>query len=207
MIQDIDKRIRRALSGIRQAFRGVLTRTANAPGSQLVQGEGLAAEPLQDMELFQQFGFTSNPPPGTAIIVLPMGGRTSHGIIIATENGQYRVQGLQPGETAIFNAFGDTFVFKDGQIDGTTKRFTLKASEGMTFDSPKAEFTGAVTVQQQLSGNGGLAVQGGDGASFSGNVQQTGGSYTTDGDVVAGGKSFLGHKHKCNAGGESSEPV
>lgn len=201
MIQDIDKRIRRALSGIRQAFRGVLTRTSNAPGSLLVQGEGLAGEPLQDVELFQQFGFTSNPPPGTAIIVLPMGGRTSHGIIIATENGQYRVQGLQPGETAIFNAFGDTFVFKDGQIDGTTKRFTLKASESMTFDSPSAEFTGAVTVQQALSGNGGLAVQGGDGASFSGNVRQSGGSYTTSGDVVAGGKSFLGHKHQGVPGG------
>ncbi len=108
---------------------------------------------------------------------------------------------LAEGETAIFNAFGDTFVFKDGQIDGTTKRFTLTATESMQFDSPQAHFTGAVTVQQQLSGNGGLAIQGGSGATFSGDVQQTGGSYSTDGDVVAGGKSFLGHGHPGGTGG------
>lgn len=201
MINDIDKRIRRALSGIRQAFRGVLQRSGEGAGSQLIQGEGLAGEPLQDLELFQQFGFTSRPPAGTAIVVLPLGGRTSHGIIIATENGQYRVKGLAEGETAIFNAFGDTFVFKDGQIDGTTKRFTLTATEGMQFDSPQANFTGAVTVQQQLSGNGGLAIQGGSGATFSGDVQQTGGSYSTDGDVVASGKSFLQHGHQGVPGG------
>jgi len=201
MINDIDKRIRRALSGIRQAFRGVLQRSGEGAGSQLIQGEGLAGEPLQDLELFQQFGFTSRPPAGTAIVVLPLGGRTSHGIIIATENGQYRVKGLAEGETAIFNAFGDTFVFKDGQIDGTTKRFTLTATESMQFDSPQAHFTGAVSVQQQLSGNGGLAIQGGSGATFSGNVQQTGGSYSTDGDVVAGGKSFLQHGHQGVPGG------
>ena len=201
MINDIDNRIRRALSGIRKAFRGVLQRSSEGAGSLLVQGEGLAGEPLQDLELFQQFGFTSRPPAGTAIVVLPLGGRTSHGIIIATENGQYRVKGLQPGETAIFNAFGDTFVFKDGQIDGTTKRFTLTATESMQFDSPQANFTGAVSVQQQLSGNGGLAIQGGSGARFNGDVQQTGGSYSTDGDVVAGGKSFLQHGHQGVPGG------
>lgn len=201
MWADVDKRIRRAMSGVRQAFRGVLTRVNSSPAVQLVQADALAGERLQDAELFQQFGFTSNPPPGTAVVVLPIGGKTSHGIIIATENGQYRIKGLQPGETAIFNAFGDNFVFRDGQIDGTTKTFTLTATEGMKFDSPTAEFTGAVTVQQQLLGNGGLAVKGGNGAMFSGDVQQTGGSYLTDGDVVAGSKSYLQHGHPGVSGG------
>lgn len=201
MWADVDKRIRRAMAGVRQAFRGVLTRTSHGGGSQLAQVDALAGERLQDCELFQQFGFTSNPPAGTAVVVLPMGGKTSHGIIVATENGQYRIKGLQPGETAIFNAFGDTFVFRDGKIDGTTKTFTLTATESMKFDSPTAEFTGAVTVQQQLSGNGGLAVQGGSGASFAGDVSQTGGSYVTDGDVVAGGKSYLQHGHPGVPGG------
>jgi len=83
---------------------------------------------------------------------------------------------------------------KDGQIAGTTKTFTLTASEGMRFDSPQAEFTGQVMVRQQLTGQGGMAIQGGDGAVFSGDVRQEGGSYQTDGDVVAGGVSLINHK-------------
>ncbi|MCG8996710.1 phage baseplate assembly protein V, partial [Laribacter hongkongensis] len=133
MLADIDRRIGRALAGIRQAFRGVLRGTRGGKGSQLAQVDGLAGEPLPDLELFQQFGFTSNPPAGTAVVVLPLGGRTSHGIIVATENGAYRIGDLKPGETAIFNAFGDRFVFRDGRIDGTTKAFRLVASEGMEF--------------------------------------------------------------------------
>ncbi|MXR36702.1 phage baseplate assembly protein V [Craterilacuibacter sinensis] len=207
MWADVDKRIRRAVSGIRQAFRGTLTRTSNGAGSQLAQVDALSDERLQDAELFQQFGFTSNPPPGTAVIVLPMGGRTSHGIIIATENGQFRIKGLAPGETAIFNAFGDHFVFKDGQIDGTTQTFNLTATKSMKFDSPTTEFTGQVTVQQQLSGNGGLEVQGGSGVSFVGSVSQTGGSYSTDGDVIASGTSVHGHKHNGDSGGQTSTPL
>ncbi|WP_024302217.1 phage baseplate assembly protein V [Pseudogulbenkiania sp. MAI-1] len=207
MWAEVDKRIRRAMTGVRQAFRGVLGLVNSAPAVQLVQGEGLAGEPLRDLELFQHFGFTSNPPAGTAIVVLPLGGKTSHGIIIATENGQYRIKGLAPGETAVFNAFGDTFIFRDGKIDGTTKTFTLTASESMKFDSPTAEFTGQVTVQQKLSGNGGMAIQGGDGASFTGNVSQTGGSYTTDQDVVASGTSLHGHRHTGDSGGMTESPL
>ncbi|WP_028535615.1 phage baseplate assembly protein V [Paludibacterium yongneupense] len=206
MWDQIDARVQRALGRIRLAFRGVLTMTGNGVDSQLAQVEGLASEPLPDCELFQHFGFTSNPPPGTVVVVLPVGGRTGHGIIVATENGDYRVSGLAPGETAIFNAFGDTFVFKDGQILGTTKTFTLTATEGMKFDSPTAQFTGQVIVDQQLSGNGGLAVQGGDGATFSGSVKQTGGSFTTDQDVVASGKSLAGHEHEVIALGAPSSP-
>lgn len=207
MTPDIDRRISRALAGIRQAFRGVLGLTSNGAASQLAQVEGLAGEGLPDLELFQQFGFSSNPPPGTAVVVLPLGGKTSHGIIIATENGQFRVQGLAPGETAVFNAFGDTFVFKDGQIAGTTKTFTLTATEGMRFDSPQAEFTGQVLVHQQLTGQGGMAIKGGDGAVFSGDVRQEGGSYQTDGDVVAAGVSLRGHKHPGDSGGVTDTPL
>ncbi|MCG8996732.1 phage baseplate assembly protein V, partial [Laribacter hongkongensis] len=123
------------------------------------------------------------------------------------ENGAYRIGDLKPGETAIFNAFGDRFVFRDGRIDGTTKAFRLVASEGMEFDTPAAKFTGAVTVKEALTGTGGMAISGGDGARFCGNVSQTGGSYTTDGDVMASGASLHGHKHNCDSGGKTSPPL
>lgn len=200
MWEQVDRKINQALGRVRQAFRGVINLVSTGSDSQMAQISGMADETI-DAELFQQFGFTSNPPAGTAVVVLPLGGRTGHGIIVATENGSYRVSGLAPGETAIFNAFGDVFEFKDGKINGTTKTFTLTATDNMKFDTPNAEFTGQVVVQQQLSGNGGMAIQGGDGASFSGSVSQTGGDFTTDGtvsaktDVKAGSISLTGHHH------------
>ncbi|ASJ26205.1 phage baseplate assembly protein V [Laribacter hongkongensis] len=199
MLADIDRRIGRALAGIRQAFRGVLRGTRGGKGSQLAQVDGLAGEPLPDLELFQQFGFTSNPPSGTAVVVLPLGGRTSHGIIVATENGAYRIGNLKPGETAIFNAFGDRFVFRDGRIDGTTKAFRLVASEGMEFDTPDAKFTGAVTVKEALTGTGGMAISGGDGARVEGSLHATG-------DVSAGDISLTGHTHPGDSGGMTGKP-
>ncbi|MCG9033327.1 phage baseplate assembly protein V [Laribacter hongkongensis] len=207
MLADIDRRIGRALAGIRQAFRGVLRGTRGGKGSQLAQVDGLAGEPLPDLELFQQFGFTSNPPAGTAVVVLPLGGRTSHGIIVATENGAYRIGDLKPGETAIFNAFGDRFVFRDGRIDGMTKTFTLTATDSMKFDSPAAEFTGQVTVQQKLSGNGGMGISGGNGASFDGDIRQVSGGIETVGDVSAGGVSLRHHVHPGDSGGETGAPI
>ncbi|MCG9060175.1 phage baseplate assembly protein V [Laribacter hongkongensis] len=199
MLADIDRRIGRALAGIRQAFRGVLRGTRGGKGSQLAQVDGLAGEPLPDLELFQQFGFTSNPPAGTAVVVLPLGGRTSHGIIVATENGAYRIGDLKPGETAIFNAFGDRFVFRDGRIDGTTKAFRLVASEGMEFDTPAAKFTGAVTVKEALTGTGGMAISGGGGARVEGSLHATG-------DVSAGDISLTGHTHPGDSGGVTGPP-
>ncbi|MCG9033289.1 phage baseplate assembly protein V [Laribacter hongkongensis] len=200
MLADIDRRIGRALAGIRQAFRGVLRGTRGGKGSQLAQVDGLAGEPLPDLELFQQFGFTSNPPAGTAVVVLPLGGRTSHGIIVATENGAYRIGNLKPGETAIFNAFGDRFVFRDGRIDGTTKAFRLVASEGMEFDTPSAKFTGEVTVKEALTGTGGMAISGGDGARVEGSLHATG-------DVSAGDISLTGHRHEGDSGGVTGLPI
>ncbi|STU35668.1 Mu-like prophage protein gp45 [Klebsiella pneumoniae] len=78
---------------------GVLTRVKSDLTIQQVQVKGLAGEQLQDAELFQHFGFTSCPPAGTQCIVLPIGGQTSHAIIIATENGAYRLQ-VASGEVA-----------------------------------------------------------------------------------------------------------
>lgn len=101
-VEQIDRRVRAALGNIRLAFRGVITLVKAAGAVQLVQMDALAGEQLQDNELMQHYGFTSNPLPGTMAIVLPIGGRTAHGIIVATEHGSYRIKNLAPGEVALY---------------------------------------------------------------------------------------------------------
>lgn len=147
MIAQIDARIRRHLSGIRQAFRGVLTLVKAASAVQLVQLDGLAGEQLQDAELFQDYGYTSNPPAGTMAIVLPIGGRTAHGIVVATEHGSYRLKNLQSGEVAIYTDEGDSIVLKRGRlIEVTTHTFTLNAATAINLNAPAITATASAQV-------------------------------------------------------------
>lgn len=141
MIKDVDKRIKRAMSGIRQAFRGVIGAVNPAPNVTLVQVSGVAGEIVQDNELFQHYGFSSNPPAGSAVIVLPLGGKTSQAVIISSEHGAYRIKNLAAGEAVIYNHHGDkVWIKQDGTIDVT-------ASSKVTVHSPLVEVpTGDVTA-------------------------------------------------------------
>jgi len=126
-IRVIDERIRRKLAGIRQAFRGVVT-LVNAAGSiQLVQGEGLNGEKVQGAEYFQHFGFRSNMPEGTMFVTIPLGGKTVHCVIVASEHADYGPKGLLPGESALYNAHGmKVTLTKDGiVVDGGGKPVTV----------------------------------------------------------------------------------
>lgn len=205
--QAIQQKAQGAVDEIRQAFRGVLHLVKSADNIQKVQASGLADETLQDVELMQQFGFTSVPPANTQAVILPIGGQTTHGIVIATENGSFRVKNLQGGEVAVYDESGSSIVLKKGRlIEIDCDVLKIKAATKVDISSPLVETDQVFTAQGQINGNGGMAVQGGSGASFTGNVQQSGGSFTTDGDVEAGTISLSNHKHTGDSGGKTSKP-
>lgn len=72
----------------------------------------------------------------------------------------------------------------------------VKASSGVTLDTPKTDVTGVLNVTGLITGKGGLAVSGGSGATVTGSLKTTG-------DVVAGAISLQGHTH--TAQGENAE--
>ncbi|AOJ10606.1 phage baseplate assembly protein V [Burkholderia mayonis] len=188
MIKDIDKRIQRAVSGIRQAFRGMIGGVQTIGPTATVRGEGLAGENMVDLELFQHYGYTSSPPAGTMMVVVPVGGKTSHGIVIATENGQYRVKALKPGEVAIYTDEGDSIVLSRGRvIDIKTKTLNIDAEESVNFKTPTVNMDHALNVAEQITGKGGMSMSGGNGARID--------SLNVEKDAVIGGKSFNGHRH------------
>lgn len=205
--QAIQQKAQGAVDEIRQAFRGVLHLVKSADNIQKVQASGLADETLQDVELMQQFGFTSVPPANTQAVILPIGGQTTHGIVIATENGSLRVKNLQGGEVAVYDESGSSIVLKKGRlIEIDCDVLKINAATKVDISSPLVETDQVFTAQGQINGNGGMAVQGGSGASFTGNVEQRGGSFTTDGDVEAGAISLRNHKHTGDSGGKTSKP-
>lgn len=151
MIKQIDQRIRRHLSGIRLAFRGVITLVKAAGAVQFVQLDGVNGEQLQNNELFQQFGYTSNPPAGTMAIVLPIGGKTAHGIIIATEHGTYRLKNLASGETAIYNQWGDYVALK------ADRRMQVVSSLAVDITTPTVNMSGNLNVVGNIVAQGDIS--------------------------------------------------
>lgn len=195
---------------VRQAFRGVLNLIKSADEIQKTQVSALADETLQDVEFMQQFGFTSVPPAGTQAVIIPVGGRTTHGIVIATENGAYRIKALKDGEVAIYDQSGSSITLKQGRIievdcdqfNVNCKTYQVTAATSAKFDTPTLETSQVLTAQGQINGNGGMAVQGGNGATFSGNVTQTGG------DLTSNGVSLQNHTHlEQGDGKETSKPI
>nr|DAX40923.1 MAG TPA: baseplate assembly protein V [Caudoviricetes sp.] len=207
-IKTIDKRIKQAFNTVRQGFRGKVARVQAGGGVQKIQVEGLDGETVQDLEHAENFGFTSNPPAGSDCVVVPLGGKTSHGIIVTTTNGAYRITGLSDGETAVYNADGAKMVLKKGRvIEIDCDKLNIKAPSGVNITSEKVECSAVLTAQGQINGNGGMAVQGGSGTTFTGNVDMVGNLNTT-GALTNNGKDVgSNHKHTETNGSETGEVI
>lgn len=211
MWNKVNQRIAQALQNIRQTFRAVISAADSSTKVQRVQMTGLAGEPLDGAEYFQHYGLTSTPPPGSMAIAVPVNGKTSHSVIVATEHGAYRLVALKTGEVALYTDEGVSIVLKRGKIIEATcdeyrvkcKTFTVEAEQSANFTTPQLTASEQVIATGKISGNGGMAIKGGDGATatFEGAIRQTSGSYETDGDVVAGGVSLTGHEHPNGDGG------
>jgi phage baseplate assembly protein V len=52
----------------------------------------------------QQYGFSSNPPVGTDVVMLFIGGDRSNGVVIATGNQSLRKTGLMPGDASLYDS-------------------------------------------------------------------------------------------------------
>ncbi|EEO3128379.1 phage baseplate assembly protein V [Salmonella enterica] len=230
MMQIISQRINQALARIRQAFRVRLSATDSATAVQRIQARGVGNENLQGAELFQHYGFTSHPQPGTMGIVLPLGGVSSHGIVIATEHGAYRLKSLKPGEVALYTDEGAKIVLRRGKLieadcetfrvnctdfEINSKQATVNcdtwaatANDAATFTTPELSTSEKLTAQGLISGNSGMSVKGGDGSRFEGNLNQTGGSFKTDGDVSTAKTSLNDHQHpRGHDGAPTGGPV
>ena len=203
--QMIKDAIARALAAVRLPFRAVLGGLNGKPGVQLAQGDALNGEKLEASEVFQQFGFTSGVPAGSELIVLPLGGKTAHSVIVATENGAYRVQ-VSGGEVCVYNQWGAKIILKKEKIIEVdcdhfivkakedvlmqTKSYTVQADTGVTYQTPGLAYGGAA----------GRTV-----ARITGDMHLDG-EISTTGDQTAAGISTAHHTHQGDSGGTTGEP-
>lgn len=128
----------------------------NVQGLQL----GILANEVSDVQRFQEYGFTSVPQDGAEAVVLSIAGVRSHGIVVATEDGRYRLKNLKQGEVALYTDEGDSIHFKRGKIiaitsgsevDVTAPTVKVTATSKVTFDTPELHCTGKITADDDIS--------------------------------------------------------
>lgn len=127
--------------------RAVIHAVADEGKRQMVQIRGLAGEDRDMVERIQHYGFTSVPLPGAQAVIVCVGGNRDHTLVIADDDPRYRLSGLQPGESAIFNHTGSKIVIKaDGSIEATPANgvFKIIASDSVQMDTPILQVTGQV---------------------------------------------------------------
>lgn len=189
MWAEVDKRIRRAMSAFRAPFRAVLSSVNSEPGVQLAQADALADEQLQAIELMQHYGFTSVPPAGAMALIIPVGGRTSHSVAIATELAGARVKSLEPGELAIYTDEGAFIKMRRGRVieiecddlNITCARMAVNASESVAVSSPLTTIDGKASVTGDAALGGALSVAG---------------AASVGEELTVSGTAFGKHKHR-----------
>lgn len=148
----VREQVARVMSNVRQAFRAVAAR--NTHGTLIgVEMEGLSGESVSG-ELFQHYGFSSAPLPGAEYLVVPVGGNSNHAVVVASEDGRYRLT-LQDGEVSLYTDEGDYIHMKRGRlIEVETDTLVIKAKTKVSFETPLVEMTGDQHVNGSIKADG-----------------------------------------------------
>lgn len=100
---------------VRRATLGTLT--TGGP-SQVVQSSTLVDDVDDDVELLEQYGFTSAPPGGSEGLVLRVGGERAQQVAVLFGKRSARFTDLEQGEVAVYNEAGAALVLRnDGSIE------------------------------------------------------------------------------------------
>lgn len=152
MAQLVRNQVGRAMSKVRQAFRA--TAVSNTHGALIgVEMQGLAGESVS-AELAQHYGFSSAPLPGADFVVIPIGGNSSHCVVVASEDGRYRIK-LQDGEVSLYTDEGDYVHMKRGRvIEVVTDELLFKVKNKVRFETPLVEMSGELHVEGGIKADG-----------------------------------------------------
>lgn len=161
--------------------RCLLVATNDALQRQNVQVKLLSGEVADDVEHYQQAGFTSVPLPGAVGLFLASGGKRSGIAALLLENKEKRLNGLEAGDAAVYHiAEGHHLVLeKDGVARLVCQRFVVEASASVDFQTPLVTCSGDMVVA----------------------------GVSTAKDHVSSGVSGKGHEHLGNLGAPTSPPI
>lgn len=131
---------------------------ANSLGKlQILQLGLLAGETKDRVEHLEPFGFTAKPLPGAEHVTLFLDGDRSHGVTVVVADRRYRLQGLQDGEVAMYDAFNNKIHLKaDGTLDIVASGSVQITSQLVTITGD-LQVGGTITAAEVLGGGKSLA--------------------------------------------------
>ncbi len=126
--------------------RGLVSAANSAGKMQILQLRLLADEAKDTVEHFEPFGFTSKPLAGAEHVTVFLDGDRSHGVTIVVADRRYRIVGLEDGESALHDAYGNKVHLKK---DGT---MAVVASAKVEITSPLVKMSGDLQVAGTITG-------------------------------------------------------
>lgn len=116
----------------------------------------LADERKDNIEHFEPFGFTSKPLPGAEAVALFLDGDRSNGIVVVVADRRYRLVGLQDGEAALHDAYGNkVHLHKDGTME-VVASLKVQITSPLVTMSGNLQVAGDVTVQGKADVTGNI---------------------------------------------------
>jgi len=156
--------------------RAIIESVDDSAKMQLIKASLLADEVVDEVERFQNYGFTAVPFGDAEALMLSIGGEREHGVIIAIDDRRYRLSGLAGGEVAIYDDQGQKIVLHRDKILIETEKdleaavggiatvnitgdVNLSADGNVTVSTPKAHIDaaavelGATATEAVIKGN------------------------------------------------------
>ena len=136
--------------------RAVVRIVTDSLGRQNLQVQSLADATNDDVERFQNYGFTSVPPAGSEAIVLAVGGRRESLVAIAVEDKRCRPKGLASGDVCLYHLDGQSLIIlkKGGVIDIRGKTVNYDASELFAINTAQLKVAGPSEFTEDITVNG-----------------------------------------------------
>lgn len=156
---DVQKIIERVASkivrSVRGQMRGMIRRATlgslSSGNGQSIQANSTADDSDDDVELFEQYGFTSAPAQGAEGVILRVGGERTNSVAICFSSRDSRFSDLSTGEVAVYNSAGSSIVLRaNGNIEVTPSNNGVVQLGGPTATLAVARETDAVTPGQAL---------------------------------------------------------
>ncbi|MEW6775035.1 MAG: phage baseplate assembly protein [Bdellovibrionota bacterium] len=135
-------------------FIGVLEAVNDSTGVQEIQVKGLAGEVLSKVLRYQQFGFSSNPPAGSEVVVIRLGLDGEITIALGADHRASRVRNLASGESAQYGQAGQKVL-----CDAAGNIHLYPAGSGKVISHGDLEVQGDVTASGDVSDGAGTMAQ------------------------------------------------
>lgn len=132
---------------------GKVTGSADGGAVQSIQCQS-PLEVRGDTPRLMEFGFSSGLPAGSDVVVVCLGGDRSSAMVIASNHAASRHSGLNPGETVIFNQWGQYVKLTEAGIEVQANgkavdvkqatQVNIEASDSVYLDTPLVKTPGDI---------------------------------------------------------------